>query len=281
MYYRRIFGILLLILTTALYGDERILTLVYKDIGKPPYMEEAPDNSGLYLDMISRAAEMIGFGLEVERLPKTRTYENLKIGSADIYPSGVFETERSRFLFYFPNGLYRYENYYAITSLDIPELNSVQELNDHNLQWLVELGSTQPKQAEQFGVEYYALRDIRIEKAILLINNRRPFCFRVIKEDLEHYMEIHDVSSMEELGIKVHENCFPTLASELYLGFSRASPYYQELPNRDYNPEEPLSVENFPYKLNPDSVAALLRHAFKQMIDNGEIDRLKLKYNIE
>jgi len=140
--------ILLLSTPSVLFASEKTLTLVYKDIGKPPYMQVSPDNSGLYLEMMEKAAQKIGFELEVIRLPKKRTYIFLEEGHADLYASGEFREYRSKFLFYFPNGLKRESHYYGLTHDNIPEITSISQLNNHNLIWMVELGSTWPKLAK-------------------------------------------------------------------------------------------------------------------------------------
>lgn len=93
-------------------------------------------------------------------------------------------------------------------------------------------------------------------------------------------MLLNNITSMEDYGIKVHKNCFPTKSEELYMGFSRKSPYYQEQPNISFNQNKPFSAENFPVELFPDSVPARLEIALQEMIENGEVEQLKLKYNI-
>lgn len=257
------------------FSDEKVLKLVYKDIGKPPYMQVAPDNSGLYFDMMQRAAEKIGFRLKVVRLPKIRTYMYLKTGRADLHASGEFRDYRSKYLYYFSNGLYRKENYYGLTSIEIPELTSIPEINKYNLSWIVELGSSWPLQAEAFGVKYSEVKKTDIDMAIKYIRHGRSVFFRVIKKDLEEYMVKKNITSMEDLGVRVHKNACKTHTSPLYVGFSRFSPHYKEEPNLQYDKNKPLSPENFPFKLVPGSVPHKLQNAFKEMIDSGEINSLK------
>lgn len=266
---------------SPVFGEKSVLKLVYKGIGKPPYMQRAPDNSGLYYEMIKRAAEKIGFKLEVVRVPKKRSYKMLQRGEVDLYPSGIFHEERSEFLFFIPNGLRRVERYYGITARGVPEIFSISDINKNHLIWLVELGSTLPGQAQLFGVEHYAINDATMEKAIKLINRgNRPFFFRIIQEELDVYMDNQKVTSTEDLGIRVHKKCCESLFSGLYTGFSRFSPHYKEQPNTSYDKSRPLSPDNFPFELVPGSIPYRLKVAFKEMIDDGEILDLKIKYSI-
>ena len=267
---------------TSVFADKPVLTLVYKEAGKPPYIQPAPDNSGLYFDMMRRAAEKIGFQLTVLRAPKKRTYLMLENGDADLYASGQFKDYRSQFLYYFQNGLHRKEEYYGLTSIGVPELASIQEINYHGLKWLVELGSSQSRLAGELGVKYYELEDaVNVSKSIQLISLARPFIYRIIIDDLSAYMKDKGVTSMEELGIRVQQSCFDTTVANLYTSFSRFSRHYSEQTNLMYDKTKPLSAENFPVELVPGTVAYRFKHALQEMIQSGEIVALKRKYSIE
>ena len=105
-------------------------------------MQKAPDSSGLYLDLMSRAAEKIGFEIEIVRLPKNRTYKMLEIGEADLYASGEFRDYRSDFLFFFNNGLYREQIFYGLTTSGIPELFSISDINKYDHLTILSVGSS-------------------------------------------------------------------------------------------------------------------------------------------
>jgi len=265
----------------SLYAKDNTLTLVYKDIGKPPYMQAAPDNSGLYLDMMKRAAQKIGFDLKVIRQPKKRTYKLLKDGNADLYASGEFRDYRSKFLFYFPNGLSRVEHYYGLTSDNIPELTDISQIIRYKLIWMVELGSSWPLHAKSLGLQYTEMKNAGINKAIEISQLKRSTFFMIEDKDVYKYMEKNKISSFKELKIKVHKNCCKSKHAPLYTGFSRYSPYYKEEPNLLYDKTKPLSQTNFPYKLSPKSVAYKFKNALKQMIKSGEIERMKSSYSIK
>lgn len=263
------------------FAEKPVLKLVYKDIGKPPYMQAAPDNSGLYYDIMKRAVEKIGFKLVVLRLPKKRTYKLLEAGKADLYASGVFKDYRSEFLYYFPNGLHRNEIYYGLTSIDIPEITSILEINKYNLLWFVELGSSNVLEAQKLGVNYFETSDVRIDRALKLIAGQRRCFYRVLKTDLDEYMDKKKNVSMKELGVRLHKKCFKSLEKPLHTAFSRVSPYYSEQPNLLYDKTKPVSVDNFPFEPVPGSVPYLLKKALQEMIDSGEIATLQQKYSID
>ena len=254
--------------------------MVYKDIGKPPYMQIAPDNTGLYYDMMKRAVEKIGFQLKVIRLPKTRTYTMLEHGNVDLYASGEFRDYRSEFLYYFENGLYRYERYYGLTDIHVPELRSLSEIKDYNLIWMLELGSSWPLQAKSLGVTYSGIKNAGIETAIKFFRSGRPVFFKIIQDELDDYEDKNNIS-LETLGIRVHKNCCETKKAKLYTCFSRSSPHYEEQPNPSYEKDAPLSAENFPFQPVPGSVPGKLKIALQAMIDSGEIAELKKRYSVE
>ncbi len=263
-----------------LQAKEKTLILVYKELGKAPYIQAAPDNSGLYYDMMSRAAQKIGFELIIERYPKKRTYSMLENGTAELYASGEFYIHRSEFLYYFPNGLYRNADFYGITSMSIPEIENISDISNHNLIWCVELGSSWALKAESLGVRYNEISNARIEVAVKLLHLKRPFFFHIQKKDIEKYLIDNGISSLEEIGIKIHKKCGLNKQEPLYTAFSRFSPYYSEQPNPLYDKSKPTSPENFPIEPIANSVPEQLKNALQEMIVNGETAKMIAKYNL-
>ncbi len=264
-----------------LFASEQTLTLVYKDIGKPPYMQVSPDNSGLYFDIMKKVSQKIGFNLKVMRLPKKRTYKLLENGHADLYASGEFKNYRSKILYYFPNGLNRIEHYYGMTAVNIPEITSISQIKEYNLTWMLELGSSWPLKAKTLGINFTEIRNSGVANAVKISQLNRPTFFIVQKKNLLKYMKKNQIKSLDELGIKIHKNCCKSKIAPLYTGFSRFSPHYKEEPNLEYDKTKPLSQTNFPFKLSKDSTAYKFEHALKQMIESGKIEKLKAKYSIK
>lgn len=256
----------------------RELTLVYKDSGKPPYMAVAPDSSGLYLDMMTRACEKVGFGLKVLRLPKKRTYSLLETGRADLYASAQFRDYRSKFLYYMPNGLFRYEEFWGLTATDIPRISSISDITQYDLLFMVERGSSWPRKAQRHGVPYEEISRLAVADAVTAIRSGRPFFYSLNREKIEAYMAEQGLASLESVGVRIHTECCEDNAAPLYTNFSRNSPHYAEEPNPNYDRQRPLSAENFPYRLVPGSVPYRLQEALREMRDSGETAALVRQY---
>ncbi|MGL1891390.1 MAG: hypothetical protein OCD02_07150 [Spirochaetaceae bacterium] len=274
--------ILMLFIPYFIFSQDKVLKLVYKETGKVPYMQKAPDNSGLYLDLMSRAAEKIGFEIDVIRLPKQRTYKMLELGDADLYASGEFRDYRSNFLFYFSNGLYREEIFYGLTTSDIPELLSISDINRYNLTWEFELGNSWPILAKRYNVKYHQIKDGNvIDKAILLLKAGRPLFFRFTIEEIEEYLKSNNLDSLGSLGIKIHQNLGDKHQAPLYASFSRFSKYYKEQKNIKFNSDKRLGVDNFPVELVPGSIPYKLQSSLLEMIESGEVELLIKKYGFK
>ncbi len=269
----------MLFLPYLIFSQDNVLKMVYKDSGNIPYMQKAPDNSGLYFDLISRAAEKIDYKIEVIRLPKIRTYRLLELGKVDIYASGEFRDYRSEFLFYFTNGLHREEIFYGLTTSEIPELMSISDINKYDLTWVFELGNSWPLQAKKFNVKYNMRTDgHQIDKAINLLKAGRPLFFKFTNVEINGYLKSQNIESLEEIGIKVHKHCCDSNKAPLYTAFSRFSKHYKEQSNPDFTIDKKLGVNNFPVELVPGSIPDKLKSALLEMIESGEVELLIKKY---
>jgi len=77
--------------------------------------------------------------------------------------------------------------------------------------------------------------------------------------------------SLEELGLKVHKKCCEGI-KPMYLGFSKMSPHYREVKKSAYNDTKPLSPENVPVSVHPESIVYELRQALSDMQKEGLVD---------
>ena len=59
-------------------AERPTLVLGYPEREKKPFMAEAPNNGGIYQAILKRAAERVGAGLKIERLPKKRIFHPRK-----------------------------------------------------------------------------------------------------------------------------------------------------------------------------------------------------------
>jgi len=262
-------------------SDRKSITLVYKNSGKPPYMERFPDNSGLYYDMVKEIADEIGYDLKVRRGPKKRVAIWLESGEADIYASTGFVLERSKYLFYIQNGLFRHEEYLGLTTLDIPQLSSLKELNDYNLSWAIEAGCTQALVAKSLNIKYIELDEISMQRIVPLLEAKRPFFFKIMNSKVKEYLKAQNIDSLAEIGIRAHTSLCKPKNQKLFLCVSRDSPYYKEEPNPSFNPNHPICPNNFPVKLVPETLYYKIKIAMEKLIKTGEIERLKKKYGVK
>lgn len=258
-----------------------ILTMTYKDVGKPGYMAPSPDNTGLYESLYSEAAQRIGCTLEIKRFPKKRTLKQLQAGKIDIYPSTGFDMNRSLYMHYIPNGLFRNETYYGLSPLDIDELEDINDLKDTELTWIIEAGRTTVNLAKIQDIPHQALVGLTSTKAIKMINWKRKVFYQIDTDDYDDYLEQQGVSDLTHLNIKTHKHCCEAKSQKLYTGISRLSPIYQEEPNPYYDPLLPTSADNFPTQLVPGSIGHKLSLALEDIYRSGELSLLLSKHNIE
>lgn len=268
------------------YSSERqdapcLLSMTYKDIGKPGYMDEAPGDEGLYKVMLSEAVERIGCELRVVRFPKKRTHQQLALGNIDFYPSTGFEEERSDYLFFIPNGLSRHEPYLGLAPADVGELSSIKDIEKYGLGWVGEAGSTVQYEADELKVPYFGVSDLTYGRAIeMLVQGRRIF-YRIIEGNYEQFLAETGQPDLRSMGISTHLHCCGSKFQDLYVGISRKSPIYKEEVNPLWDEKQALAADNFPVQLVPGSVAARLANALQEMTLSGRTAALFRQYITE
>jgi len=254
------------------------LSLTYKENGKPGYMAKAPSNEGLYKAIYTALAQKINCTLSIERYPKKRTYKTLQRGKVDLYPSTGFNEKRSKYLFYIPNGLNRYEPYFGLTPKRVTKLNAIQDINNHNLVWIFEAGNTTTAQANNLQVPYHEIVGLNYSQAVNLLKHGRAVFYRIIENDYNTYLADNNLKDLSSLNITTHKFCCDPKSQKLYLGISRNSKIIKEEPNPNYNPLKTLSPENFPTRLAEGSVAKKIENALKEMTESGQIKDLYHQY---
>ena len=114
---------------------------------------------------------------------------------------------------------------------------------------------------------------IDLDLAVTLLKGRRGDLFIIEKQPLQHYLAIHKLASLNEIGLTYHEHCIGR-EQPVLLGFARASKYYAERLNPEYERSRPLAPGNLPTVIDERSVAGQLRQALKEMEARGEIRRI-------
>ena len=243
------------------------LTMGYRTTDRQPNIQAAPDNSGLYLDLYTEAAKRIKCELTVVRAPKRRIVRALELGQIDFYPGYTFEEKRSPATFFILNGLPAKP--IGLSRIEMPEVHSFDDLRNKTV--LVALGGV-IGEVEKYDISLKSPAELSFPKAIELVLNKQVDFFKD-EVGLAFYLKDHPRKN----ELKLHTNCCGPL-TEFTLGFSRTSAYYKEVNNPAYNPAKPLSVNNFPVLLAPDSIAYQFQQTLRQLRDEGFTGKLYQKY---
>ncbi|MCW7753119.1 transporter substrate-binding domain-containing protein [Desulfobotulus sp. H1] len=267
---QKIWVVALMLALAAGTGNARsVIRMGYAPEGHIPIISEAPDNSGLYQDVFLAAAEKIGYGLEITRMPKRRILNLVESGELDFYPGFSYTAARAQWAFYFKNGLV--ESNAAVTLAAEPEITDREEINARGYVVLVPLGG-------EYGKEftlYYEFPRLSVEKAMEMLQTtpKRGDVFVYRKSSLAYYLKRNPA---EAPLFRIHSR--PWSHESMYLGFSKNSPLAEFEVNLDFDPSLPESETNQPERLLPSCVAAQFMTAIDEMGNNGEIDALYIRY---
>ncbi len=264
---------ILLALTMVLYHSQLLanctIKMVFKYGDKSPLMRAAPDNSGIFNDLYSEAAQRIGCNLSITRLPKQRLHQGLKYGDFDFYPAASFSIERASYLSYINNGLTTGE--YGISSIKMPDITDLHQLRkQEHVIWLMEANSSKSEMANLLGITSQKVNFLDLEKVREFIHKRPQFNYFYIadKEVVDSFLIKNAGKSFNDFGLKLHPKCCGQL-KPMYLAFSRFSPHLGEIHNNNYDSNKKLSADNQPTKLQNNSVAFLFANALLEMKTEG------------
>ncbi|SFN06629.1 hypothetical protein SAMN05660284_00459 [Formivibrio citricus] len=273
---RRLLAFVPLLFSTWLHAEDGVLVMAYPAREKEPLIAEAPDNSGLYQDLFSRAAQKIGMQLKIVRLPKRRIFHEMQDGKVDFYP-GSFAEDRVAVMSWVENGIMTRE--VCLTRPEVPPLNGLESAPP--LRVIVELGASKSEISRRFPslkpVELGPMIDI--PQAVRFLNGNWGDLFFIERGPFFYYLKKNKQPSAEAIGVRLHENCLGP-AYPMHIGFSRHSRHYAEEPNPRYNPNAPLSPHNLPTRILPSSTAGKLAHVLQQMKSSGETRRLIGRYQV-
>ncbi len=252
-----------------------VINMTYKDGDKQPLIAKAPDNSGAYFDLFTKAAEKIDCTLKVDRMSKKRLHKMLTAGKLDFYPGASFSKKRADYLYYIKNGFETGE--IGMTRIEVAELTDLQQLKALSPLWMMELGSSKKGIAKELGIEAHLMPSITIDTAVKMLSHKRADFFVADKEPLDYFLKEDGHSSYEELGVKLHQNCCGGI-QPMYLGFSRFSPHFSEKDNPAYDSAQPISPENFPTLVDENCVAYKFGQALLELQRNGETQKIYNKH---
>lgn len=249
----RIFSILGGLLLAASDGIACEIVMGYRTNERPPLIETAPNNNGLYLDLYSKAAEQIGCTLKIVRAPKKRILQNLREGTIDFYPGFNYTDKRAEYVYYIENGLPGGD--IGISHKGLPEITDLKQLHGHSI--VMPIGSPNFVKDIQ-GIKLIEKSELTTEKAVNLINKERVDFYIYNRDTLLYHLKTH-----KPKNIKVHFECCGG-EKPLYLGFSMRSRHFNATSNPSYNPDIPQSADNSPIEVS-DGVAKRFKEALHDM----------------
>ncbi|OUS29409.1 hypothetical protein A9Q99_09945 [Gammaproteobacteria bacterium 45_16_T64] len=256
------------------------LIMVYKEGAKEPLIEAKPSYAGVYYELFGRASQRIGCTLIVERLPKKRLHQELELGNLDFYPGASFSKKRAKYLYYIPNGLETGE--YGLTGNGVPELTSYEDLKNHKITWLLEIGSSKLELAEELGIPVLERRhqDVDIVAKFIKRSPKVEYFYVADRELIDFFPRRTGVESIESVGLKVHKQCCGG-DQPMHMGFSRFSKHFSEIRNPSYDASKIISPKNFPVIVDPMSVAAKLGGALAAMDAEGITKKIYARWFFE
>lgn len=264
----------LMTISVASGASEKVITMGYKAIAKAPLIGGLQDNTGLYLDLFSLAAERIGYQLKIERLPKKRLHYKLEEGTVDFYPGSSFSQRRARYLYYLPNGLTTKE--VLISLNDRPEIT---DMNQAKGILIAELGSSKLEWGDIYPMLSVAtMGKLSLDTVIKALKLGRGDFYIADIEVVDHYLKHKGLESYDDIGIKIHHNAVNNAFIPMYMGFSRKSQLFSEVENPDFNPDNSVSIQNFTTLVEKHSVAYQFHLALEALRTEGITQSLYNEY---
>ena len=270
----KILFILVIIFFSSLTQANCTIKMVFKYGDKFPLMHKSPDNSGIFKDLYTEAAQRIGCKLTITRLPKQRVHHGLKRGDFDFYPAASFSIERASYLAYIDNGLITGE--LGISSLKLPKITNLQQLRKHpHVIWLMEANSSKSELANLLGINIQKVNYLNLEKIKEFIDKRPQFNYFYIvdKEVLDSFLVKNSGKELSDFGLKVHKKCCGKL-KPMYLGFSRFSEHMKEVNNSNYDATKKISADNQMVSQKEGSIAFEFAKALQDMKKEGVTDSI-------
>lgn len=264
--------VVVIVICTSLkiFGNDKVIIMGYKEGHKMPLIEETK-NDGLYYDLFSKAAEKIGYKLQIVRLPKARLHSEFEKGLADFYPGMSFSERRAEYVVYLDNGLVTKE--VIITDKSVPNITDLKQLKGTII---MEIGSSKVEIAKKYNIKMYEGANLDLEKAIKMIQVKRGDYWFADIEEAHYYLKANGLNNFEPIGMKMHGDWNEN--KPMYIGFATKSKYFKSIPNPKYDSKKPLSYENLPITVDPSSIAGKFHKAVLELKAEGYTQKLYEKY---
>jgi hypothetical protein len=255
-------------------ANDNVIVMGYKDKDKLPLIGGYGDDNGLYRELFEKAAASIGYRLKIIRLSKKRIHLRLKSGEIDFYPGTSFSQKRAAYLYYLPNGLQTKE-----VLLSLSNHKEIKNIKDATGILIAESGSSKIEWDKLYpGLKIQVMTKLPIDIAILALQKKRGDFYVADIEVIQYYKFIKNIKNYEQIGIKVHYNAINQHFIPMYLGFSRKSSKFSEIPNPNYDPTKKVSIKNFPTIISKNCVAYKFYKALDKLKQDGTTAKLYKKY---
>ena len=246
------------------------LIMGYRETGRLPLIGKNGDNSGLYFDLFSRAAQKMNVNFKIYRYPKKRVLKYIEDGKIDFYPGFTFTPRRSTFAYYIKNGLLDGGDI-GVSLHSLENITNLEQLQGKKV--LLALGGPMVDLLAHIeGIILNKVASLSIEKAIKLLRLKRHDIYLYNRKSIEYYLKVNNIKD-----IKLHLKCCGG-NKPMYLGFSRKSINFKEVKNPNFDPEKVISIMNTPNIIHKESLAYKLGLTLKQMRESGEIQKIIDKY---
>lgn len=266
--------IVCLVFVVPASANDKTIIMGYKAIAKQPLIGDAEENTGLYQDLFSQAAAMIGYQLKIVRIPKKRLHFELAQGNVDFYPGSSYSQKRADYLYFLPNGLQTKE--VLVSLLEQPEITDMSEAKGT---LIVELGSSKLEWDQLYpSINIVQLGKLSLGTVIKGLKARRGDFYIADIEIVDHYKKQHQLNSYADIGIRIHHQAINKQFIPMNMGFSRRSKLFSEQPNSAFDPEKGVTLDNVTTLVEKRSIAYQFYQALEVMRKQGETQKLYEKY---
>ncbi len=265
--------LLLVLSSTVTFGC--VLKMGYKDGEKRPLIGDKDDNSGVYFEMYTMAANLIGCELVVYRSSKKRILQRLQKGFLDFYPGAAFSLRRASYMQYIKNGLATAE--YGLTPLNYPDIKNYLQVKSLDLIWLIELGSSKQEISDRLQVRVQQANDVTMDKVMRYFDTRGVNFFVVDKEVIDQFTFRRPDYFLEYNGLQLHKNCCGGIRP-MYLAFSKKSAHLQLEDNLDFDSTKAISPSNQPQDMKKASIVHDFAQALAKLAREGMTNKLYQNY---
>ncbi|TPH18555.1 substrate-binding periplasmic protein [Litorilituus lipolyticus] len=205
----------------------------YRTSERLPFIEKAPSNAGIYLDIYQLALKNIGCSLSVVRAPKKRILKMLALGEIDFYPGLGITKKRSEYLEFFDNGLTSH-----VIALSHSDTDTIHQFSDMSGKVLLTAIGANNFDARQTGILVREAYDLSLSTAVKLLSEKKVDFYLYNKDSVKYFLKAEPNDQ-----IKLHPCCFNEVAMTLgFSKYSKFSKYYKYIQVTELPAKSPIHL---------------------------------------